>query len=98
MKIVYISGEMHSGKDTAAKALLNGNTTGRRYTKFSFARLLKDMCFMLMDRCGFDCEEGMFDDQENKEKVITQDGAQVLFTISRPDGSKYTRTLTRRRL
>src|SRR6185436_4531160 len=28
----------------------------------------------------------------------TQDGAQVLFTISRPDGSKYTRTLTRRRL
>jgi hypothetical protein len=96
--IFLLTGYKGSGKDTAARIIAEHVSQQGKYrvSKFAFATLLKDVCEMILVRCGLHFTPEHFIDPQLKETFITYPNKeQVIF---KGDKNQNYSTLTYRKL
>lgn len=94
-----MTGYKGSGKDTAAKIIAEHAAIDNTYTvkTFAFATLLKEICELILVRCGFNFKPEHFTDPILKETLITHKTSKNPFQFFAETSRSFI-TLTYRRL
>jgi hypothetical protein len=83
-RVLFLTGYKQSGKDTTAEYL----QMYHHFSRFSYAKMLKDICMIIMERSGFDTHPGaypvLFENPQLKETLITRKGKPVTFRRKAP--------------
>lgn len=83
-RVLFLTGYKQSGKDTTAEYLQDYY----HFSRFSYAKMLKEICLMIMERSGFDTHPEaypvLFENPKLKETLITRRGEPITFRRKAP--------------